>query len=264
VTGHRPSADTSAGGHGSDDSMRDDSMRDDSMLDKVRKLLAKAEATDNPHEAEVFSAKAAELIAAHRLAPDRLVGRGPADMLTLRRLPMGRGAYVRARLALLGAVAGAHDCEIVFETGGSGTVAVLAGFSSDLDATAVLYESLHVQAAAQMASIRRTTPAATQRWRRAFLFGYASRLGELLGEARRVAEADVTAHAGSSRLPDLPARAEQVRRFASESFGRVVKASAPTPAVAGGWEHGQRAAGSADIGRSRLAGRRAIGRGGPS
>lgn len=234
----------------------------ESVLEKVRKLLAKAEATDNPHEADVFSAKAAELIAAHRISPDRLVARGPGDVLELRRIPVGRGAYVRARLALLGSVARAHDCEVVFETGGAGTVALVAGFASDLEATVLLYESLHLQAAGQMASIRRATPAATQRWRRAFLFGFASRLGELLGDARRTAEADARAQAAATTLPDLPARAAQVRRFAAESFGRVVKASSPTPAIASGWEHGHRAAGGVDIGRSRLTGRRSIGPGG--
>lgn len=239
----------------------------ESVLGKVRKLLAKAEATDNPHEADVFSAKAAELIAAHRISPDRLVARGGGDVLELRRIPVGRGAYVRARLALLGSVAQAHDCEVVFETGGAGTVAVVAGFASDLEATALLYESLHLQAAGQMASVRRATPAATQRWRRAFLFGFASRLGELLGHARRSAEADAMARAASTlgagtSLPDLPARAQQVKEFAAASFGRVVKASSPRPALAGGWEHGHRAAGGVDIGRSRLSGRRSIGPGG--
>ena len=37
--------------------------------------------------------------------------------LGLRRIAVGRGAYVRARLALLDAVARNHDCEVVFETG---------------------------------------------------------------------------------------------------------------------------------------------------
>jgi hypothetical protein len=50
-----------------------------------------------------------------------------------------------------------------------------------------------------------------------------------------------------------------VRDHATAAFGRGVAASAPSPAVAGGWDHGRRAATGADIGRVRLAGRRAIG-----
>lgn len=230
------------------------------VLDKVRKLLAKAEATDNANEAEAFSAKAAELIAAHRIAPERVAAHGPADRLQLRRVLVGRGAYVRARLALLGAVCTGNGCEVVYESGPSGAVALVAGFGDDLDLALVLYESLHLQAAGQMAAVRRATPAATQRWRRSFLFGFAARVGELLRETSRhaVEEARRTAPTGST-LPDLPGRTEQVRAFAAASFGRVVKASAPAAANARGWQDGHAAGSAVDIGRARLAGRRAIG-----
>jgi Protein of unknown function (DUF2786) len=230
------------------------------VLRKVRKLLAKAEATDNPLEAEAFSAKAATLIAAHRIDPARLAGDGPPDELTVRRLVIGRGAYVRARLALLQAVADAHDAELVWQSGPDGATALLAGFASDLDVVLVLYESLHLQAAAQMAAVRRATPAATQRWRRAFLFGFASRIAELLEAAWQRVETAAQV-SDRSRVPDVPERADRVRVYAASAFGRVVTASAPSPAAAAGWDHGQRVAAEADIGRSRLAPRLAIGRG---
>jgi hypothetical protein len=235
---------------------------DDPVLDKVRKLLAKAEATRNEHEADAFAAKAAALIAAHRIDVSRLA-RADGEAVALREVPVGRGAYVRARLALLGAVAAAHDCEIVWRTGPDGATGILAGFTSDLDATVVVYESLHLQATSRMAAERRATPAATQRWRRAFLFGFADRAGELLRETRRRVEADVATSGAGSTLPDLPGRAAQVRAFASTAFGRVTTAAAPAPAAANGYHHGHAAASSADIGRSRLVGRRQLGRGAP-
>jgi len=231
------------------------------MLSKVRKLLAKAEATDNANEAEAFSAKAAALIAAHRIDPAHLAaGPDSADALVIKELVIGRGAYVRARLALLAAVASANDCELVWRSGSTGAVAVLAGFAADVETTVLLYESLHLQAAAQMSAVRRPTPAATQRWRRAFLFGFASRVADLLAETRR--DAERSAQATGSLMPDLPARRARVTAYAAESFGRVVGARAPSPAVAGGWDHGHRAAGRADLGRRRVEGRPAIGRGG--
>jgi hypothetical protein len=230
------------------------------VLRKVRKLLAKAEATDNPLEAEAFSTKAATLIASHRIDPARLADDGPADELMVRRLLIGRGAYVRARLALLQAVAEAHDAELVWQSGPDGATALLAGFASDLDAVAVLYESLHLQAAAQMAAVRRSTPAATQRWRRAFLFGFATRIREVLVAARHRAESAARESDGS-RLPERPDRVAQVRTYAAAAFGRVVSAAAPSPASAAGWDHGHRAAAGVDIGRTRLAPRLALGRG---
>ena len=44
----------------------------DSLIDKVRKLLAMAERTSNPNEADAFSRKAAVLIAEHRIRPEQL------------------------------------------------------------------------------------------------------------------------------------------------------------------------------------------------
>ena len=237
-----------------------DEARHPDLLRKVRKLLAKAEATDNAREADAFSAKAAALIAAHRLDPAWLADGRALDELAVRRIPVGRGAYVRARLALLQAIAGAHDAELVWQSGPEGATALVAGFTSDLDATVVLYESLHMQAAARMAAVRRRTPAATQRWRRAFLFGFASRISEMLSTARETAATEVTVRSAGPPLPDLLARAERVRTYAASAFGRVVAAAAPTPALAAGWDHGHRAAGQVDVGRARLAEQRAIGR----
>jgi hypothetical protein len=234
--------------------------RHSDLLRKVRKLLAKAEVTDNPREADAFSAKAAALIATHRLDPAWLTDERALDELAVQRIPVGRGAYVRARLALLQAIAGAHDAELVWQSGPDGSTALVAGFTRDLDAIGVLYESLHLQAAARMAAVRRRTPAATQRWRRAFLFGFASRISEMLGTARERAATEVVPSAGPP-LPDLLARTERVRAYAASAFGRVVTAAAPTPALAAGWDHGHSAAGQVDVGRARLAGRRAIGRG---
>ena len=190
----------------------------DVLLGRIRKLLAKAEGTDNANEAEAFSAKAAQLIAEHRIDPDHVRDALTHGSLGVRRIAIGRGAYVRARLALLDTIARNEDCEVVFETGNAGTTAVLAGFESDLDMTEVLYTSLHAQAASQMANVRMRTPAATQRWRRSFLFGFANRVAEQLAAARdRAAEAmapkpgDPSPDGGTS-LPDVLARRARVTR----------------------------------------------------
>lgn len=233
------------------------------LLLRVRKLMDKAAATSNSHEADAFARKAAELIARHRLDPDR-IATGEHDELGLRQIPLGRGAYVRARLALLAAVVSAHDAELVFGSTPDGTTAYVAGFASDLDVIAVMYHSLHAQACTQMASQRRGTPAATQRYRRSFLFGYADRLAELLAESQRAAESKATPSPGDDAgelAPALLARRRRVEAFAAERFGRVRSARAPGAAQQGPWVAGAAAAEQADVGRARLAGRRALGRG---
>lgn len=232
------------------------------LLVRVRKLLDKAEGTSNPHEADAFSRKAAKIIAAHRIDPARLVDIDLSDDLRVREFELGRGAYVRARLSLLQAVAEVHDVRVVFQSGPTGTVAMAAGYRSDLDLVEVLYNSLHQQASSQMASERRGTPAATQRFRRSFLFGFAEKISQTLKESQAVAAGSVCAADDSgSRAVALLSRNARIDDFAATAFGRVRTARAPSAAQAGGWDAGSVAASRADVGRSRLSGRRGIGRG---
>jgi hypothetical protein len=231
---------------------------DSAGLRRVRKLLAKAQATDNPHEAEAFSRKAAELVQELRIDPDRLA-RDDDRGLAVRDVHLGRGAYVRARLALLAVIAEANDARVVFSATPSGTVAHVAGFVDDLDAIEVLYQGLHAQAAAQMAGERRGTAAATQRFRRSFLFGFADRIGLLLDESHRAA--DATSATAASREIALRRRADTVEEFAAATFGRVRAARRAGPATVSGFQAGERAATRADIGRERLAARPQLGSG---
>jgi hypothetical protein len=182
-----------------------------SLIEKVRKLLAMAEGTSNRNEADAFSRKAAELIAAHRIDPERL-RHAVNDELKVLEQALGRGAYVRGRLALLQSIAEAHGCRTVFEIHDRGTVAFVAGFTSDLDTVELLFNSLHNQAASRMASERRATPAATQQWRRSFMFGYAEQIREML---RSTGEAAVhRVHPSSATLPALRARDKRVDEYA--------------------------------------------------
>lgn len=228
--------------------------------------MDKAAATTNAHESDAFARKAAELVALHRIDPDRLIDPGVGDDLDVREVALGRGAYVRGRLALLTAIASTHDAKVVFGATPTGTVAYVAGFGSELEVIELMYHSLHGQAAGQMAAERRSTGAATQRFRRSFLFGYADRLGQLLADARTSIERSEQPGAdGRSRSPELAValqdRRRQVEDFAAREFGRVRTARAPGAAQATGWHAGAAAAERADVGRTRLAGRRALGRG---
>lgn len=236
---------------------------DPTVLDRVRKLMEKAAATNNPHEADAFASKAAQLAARHRIDPDRLAARRSGDRLVVREIALGRGAYVRGRLSLLTAIADNHDASVVFGSTPTGTVAYVAGFASDVDVVEVIYHSLHAQAAARMAVERRATGAATQRFRRSFLFGYAERIHQLLADSRRTVEAPIgDRSAGSPEVGlALRERREQVDDFVRREFGRTRTARAASGAQASGWVAGAAAADGVDVGRSRIAGRRALGRG---
>ncbi len=215
------------------------------------------------HEADAFSRKAAELVARHRIDPAALIERR-SDELGVREVALGRGAYVRARLALLMAVAEAHDARVVFGTTPTGTVAYVAGFASDLDVVEVMYTSLHAQAASRMAAERRSTAAATQRFRRSFLFGYADRVAKSFDEARQSAEAaspiSVVVDDVGRSIARLE-RGKQVDGFVQQHFGRVRTARSSAGAEVGAWSAGSDAAAQADLGRARLDERRSLGPG---
>lgn len=241
---------------------RTESSSDAALLERIHKLFAKSRSTSNPHEAEVFARKAADLAARHRVDPDRLRAVDAHDELGICEIELGRGAYMRARLSLLIAVADNHDATVVFQAAPTGTVGLVAGFETDLAVIELMYSSLHQQAASQMSTIRRATGAATQRYRRSFLFGFASRVGELLAAARREAEATMrgtSVENGRGAELVLRERADRVSEHAANSFGRVRTARRPAAAQAKAWSDGSAAADRVDIGRVRVAGRAALG-----
>ena len=234
------------------------STAEQSVIAKVRKLLAMAEGTDNPEESDAFARKAADLIARHRVSESALreVDHG---QLEVAELDLGRGAYVRARFHLLAGIAEAHGCLATFMTGSRGTLAHVTGHRRDTLAVRVLFTSLLSQMTHRAGAERRATAAATQRWRRSFMFGFADEVAAMLQSARN--EAIAATDDPASTLPALRAQDEVVREFAGERLGRIVTARPAAPAVRDGLRAGRQAAAESDVGRVRLRGRAAIGRG---
>ena len=238
----------------------------DALVDRVRKLLDKAARTDNVHEAEAFAEKAAALVAEHRISIEQIDEsrrgeRRPDDPLDVDEYVIGRGSYVRARFALLDGIGVANDVKVVYQTGPQGMVAFAAGHRSDLDVVAMTFASLDQQAATQMAAIRRRTGSATQRYRRAFLFGFADRIREILAESRRAVEESVAAAEAPGVAVALRERTERVEEHVTETWGRIRSARPPEPVNAQGWSSGAAAADRADVGRRRVGERGRLGDG---
>ncbi|MEU4422781.1 DUF2786 domain-containing protein [Actinoplanes sp. NPDC024001] len=207
------------------------------ILDRVRALLAKAEATDFPAEAETYSAKAQELITRYRIeevtAPD-------VDVTPFARRIGVDHPYESEKASLLDAVARANTCRTVWspELGFS----TVFGFDADIEAVELLYTSLLVQANRAMT---RDEPAKgkarVKAFRRSFLVAYAIRIGERL---RQAAEREF---AGHDLLPVLRNREVQVHEAMDRAFPRTVRARGRRVDSLEGWESGRAAADEAEL-----------------
>ncbi|NVI86339.1 DUF2786 domain-containing protein, partial [Actinomadura sp. BRA 177] len=231
---------------------------DQRMLGKVRALLAKAESTEFPEEAEALSARAQELMARHSIDHALLAAEagdtgGPAG----RRIAVD-SPYEAPKAVLLTVVADANRCRAVWHRDlGFSTV---LGFPADLTAVEMLYTSLLVQATSAMvhAGPRRDGRgrSRTRSFRHAFLNAYAARIGERLREAAGEAADRAAADAGGKDLlPVLAARDRAVEQAVDTMFPNLAKGRAGSVSNYEGWVAGRAAADLASLnGRSEVTG----------
>jgi hypothetical protein len=206
---------------------------DERMLARVRALLAKAESTTFPEEAEAYTAKAQELMARYSIDHALLMARiGGGDEPGIRRIFVDN-PYEAQKTLLLQAVAGANRCRCVWAKDFG--FATILGFPADLDAVELLFTSLLVQGVRAMA-LHRTTTAS---FRRAFLAAYAHRIGERLNQAAQAAQTQACRE--EDLLPVLSRRENEVQtRFRAEF--PAIRTQRITVSNGEGWAEGRAAA----------------------
>jgi hypothetical protein len=218
---------------------------DQKMLARVRALLAKAESTTFPEEAEALSAKAQELMSRYsleRIVTENAGSAAGADPhpAAARRLWLDN-PYVAAKALLVGAVAEANRCRTVLsEKLGFTTV---LGDEVDLEIVELLSTSLLVQATRAMVSAgsqsTRAGRSRTRSYRQSFLLAYGTRIGERLTTARDMGAAAVADPA--RLLPVLAARERVVAELFDSMFPESVSRSFSVGNAAG-WHAGRAAA----------------------
>ena len=217
------------------------------VLERVRALLAKAESTTFEAEAEAFTEKAQELIARHAIDEALLHDARDVGEPAARRLLVD-DPYARAKACLVQVVAEANHCRAV-QVPTLGWVTVF-GYEHDLDAVELLSASLLTQATASMVhqgpKRDHEGRSATRSFRRAFLLGFAERVGERLRRATHD-QVSVTAETDDRLLPVLAARDQRVRAAQEAAFPEVVRRKVSLSNVAG-LEAGRAAAELADLG----------------
>ncbi|MEU7578760.1 DUF2786 domain-containing protein [Streptomyces sp. NPDC041068] len=220
-------------------------------LTRIRALLAKAEATGYPEEAEALTAKAQELMARHSLDEALLAARTHAkDVPAACRIGVD-APYETAKAILLDAVAAANRCRAVWnEAYGFSTV---VGFEPDLEAVELLHTSLLVQGTAAMTKAEAQQRAGgrkrTKTFRQSFLMAYAHRIGGRLADAGEHAMTEAAAE-GESRaalLPALAARDVAVTDRAERMFPETTTTRVRGVTDGEGWAHGTAAADRAQV-----------------
>lgn len=212
------------------------------ILTRIRALLAKAEATGFPEEAEALTAKAQELMARHTIDEALLASRTHAkDTPGACRIGVD-APYETAKAILLDAVATANRCRAVWnEAYGFSTV---VGFESDLEVVELLHTSLLVQGTAAMTKAEAGQRAGgrkrTKTFRQAFLLAYADRLGgRLAAAAESVA---IESPDAGELLPVLAARDVAVTSRAERMFPATTTTRVRGVVDAEGWTEGAAAA----------------------
>ncbi|WP_331461079.1 DUF2786 domain-containing protein [Micromonospora tarapacensis] len=223
------------------------------LLDRVRALLAKAESTTFPAEAEAYTAKAQELVTRHSLDEALLAARGgdTAPVVPYARRIGVDHPHEKEKASLLDAVARANRChtvsspELAFST--------VFGFDTDIDAVDLLYTSLLVQAHRAMARAEppggKAGRSRLKAFRQSFLVAFADRIDERLAAAAQLALAQATGRGDENGvadpadlLPVLASRDEQIRETMQRVFPHTVRARASRVNSREGWESGRQAA----------------------
>ena len=224
---------------------------DERVLRRIRALLAKAESTTFPAEAETFTAGAQAMMARHSIDHALLATHdaGSSDAPIGRRIGI-ENPYEVPKAMLLGAVAEANRCRTVWSRGLGFSTAI--GFPADLDAVELLFTSLLVQATTAMMQAGSRTDgygrSRTRSFRQSFLTGYASRIGHRLAEATGTQTTKAaTEPAGRHLLPVLAARNAAVDEAVAAMFPALAHCVRGWVTHSEGWSAGLSAADGATL-----------------
>jgi hypothetical protein len=251
-------------------------MTEDTMIDKITKLLAKAERAGTPEEAEAFAAKATDLMMKHSIDEAMVANRKPGSSTKVAQLKIPvYGSYWQAHREIAFGVARAFDCKLLQGTtpyaGKQKGYALVVGFEDDLKLIEQLYASLLIQCQRGLDAFKRSgnlpshyTPMEKFTARRSFIFGFADEVTRRLVEQRENAKASAqeTNTGDTSVALVLANRKDAVDQYFAEAFPRTGKARGGSLNVNGSGLRAGRVAGSqADIGNRRVQGsNKALGR----
>jgi Protein of unknown function (DUF2786) len=230
----------------------------DRLLERVRKLLAKAEADGvTTSEAQALTAKAAELMAKYGIDRALLAAQRPDTDSPDSRLVAVDNPWGRVKAHLLCGLGTALRCQCILVTSPTGLKVHVFGYASDIERTDVLYTSVLIQMSHGLATAQVPAWAASPRaWRRSWLLGYAAAVTSRVRAAEQHAErdyADAAAAGGqdsSSAALVLADRSLVIRRNVRQAYPhiRTARTTYSGSGYGAGYAEGRRA----DLGTARV------------
>ena len=225
------------------------------LLDRVRKLLAKAEDESvTPPEAQALTAKAAELMAKYGIDRALLAADRPETDKPANRMLDIDNPWARVKAHLLCGLSSSLRCQAILLSSSTGSKVHVFGFQSDLERLDVLYTSVLIQmwhglTGAEVPSWSRSPRA----WRRSWLLGFATAVISRVRAAEHTAAcraAGPDTAAGARTALVLADRAQVIRDEAERAYPltRTARVTYSGTGYRDGYAEGQRA----DIGTGRV------------
>jgi hypothetical protein len=227
----------------------------DKLLDRVRKLLAKAEDEScTPPEAEALTAKAAELMAKYGIDRALLAAVRPETDAPASRMVDIDNPWGKVKAHLLCGLGAAMRCQCIMLTTRDGLRIHVFGYASDIERTDLLYTSVLIQMWHGLAAALVPAHSSPRSWRRSWLLGFAA---AVVGRVR-AAEENATVQASQAGPAGEPSRAALVLADRALVIRGAVRREYPVTRTArltysgtgygAGYAQGQRA----DIGSRRV------------
>jgi hypothetical protein len=209
----------------------------DRLLDRVRKLLAKAEADGvTAAEAQALTGKAAELMAKYGIDRALLAARRPETDRPDNRIVQLYNPWARVQAHLLCGLAAALRCQCILLPSPAGQRVHVFGYASDIERADLLYTSVLVQM-----------------WHG---LGFAAAVIARVRAAEQRAEQSTTAPGAPDRAALVLAdRSVVIRQHVTRAYPqtRTARLTYSGSGYGSGYAQGNRA----DLGSGRVAGRRA-------
>jgi hypothetical protein len=227
----------------------------DRLLDRVRKLLAKAEADGvTVAEAQALTGKAAELMAKYGIDRALLAAQLPDTDKPDSRLVDIDNPWGRVKAHLLCGLGAALRCQCILVTPngdpGAGPRVHVFGYASDIERTDLLYTSVLIQMWHGLAAARVPNWATSARsWRRSWLLGFVDAVTARVRTAEQGAERAAAA-ADTAAGQDSADRSLVIRRNVQHAYPhtRTARMTYSGSGYGAGYAEGNRA----DIGASRV------------